>query len=293
MKKLLLIALFFPSILMAQNYFNVDFTGTFPPTGWSIDAHATNWSSVATNNAGGTAPEARLNWSPQFVGGSRLISPTINTTGNTVVTAQFNHMLDHYGGPYTIGVATRSGGGAWNTVWSVVNPTGSIPAATEVVTINNSDVGAADFQICWFFSGDSYNLNYWYLDDLKLFVPLAHDAMVQDILVDPTYPPGTNFIPEAILKNFGLNQETFDATCVIRLGGSVVYTENCAPVTLAAGEEQTVSFPAYVLNAANDLYEITVITNLAGDMDPSNDSRAEYFNTYTTEREMVVLEIGT
>jgi hypothetical protein len=117
--------------------------------------------------------------------------------------------------------------------------------------------------------------------------------MVQDILVDPTYPPGTNFIPQAILKNFGLNSETFDATCTLRLGGSVVYTQNCAPVTLAAGAEQTVSFPAYVLSAANDLYEITVTTNLAGDMDPSNDSRIEYFNTYTTEREMVVLEIGT
>ena len=293
MKKLVLFLLLVPSLLMAQSYFNIDFAGTFPPTGWTIDAHAGNWSAVSTNNAGGTAPEARFNWSPQFVGDSRLTSPTINTTGNTTVTAEFKYNLDHYGGAYTIGVATRSGGGAWNTVWSKVNPSGSVPATTEIVTINNSDVGAADFQICWFFSGDSYNLNYWYLDDLKLFVPLEHDAMVKDILVDPTYPPGTNFTPQAILKNFGLNSETFDATCDIKLGGSTVYTQNCSPVTLAGGAEQTVSFPAYVLNAANDLYEITVTTNLSGDMDPSNDSRTEYFNTYTTEREMVVLEIGT
>jgi hypothetical protein len=293
MKKLILFLFLAPSMLMAQTYFDVDFNGAFPPAGWSIDAHAANWSAVSTNNAGGTAPEARFNWSPQFTGDSRLISPTINTTGNTTVTTEFKYNLDHYGGPYTIGVATRSGGGAWNTVWSLVNPTGSIPATTEIVTINNADVGATDFQICWFFSGDSYNLNYWYLDDLKLFVPLDHDAMVKDILVDPTYPPGTDFIPQAILKNFGLNSETFDATCEIKLGGSTVYAQNCAPVTLAAGAEQTVSFPAYVLNAANDLYEITVTTNLTGDMDPANDSRTEFFNTYTTEREMVVLEIGT
>lgn len=279
--------------MMAQVYFNIDFNGTFPPTGWTVDAHATNWSAVATNNSGGDAPEARLNWSPSFVGDSRFISPAFNTTGNTVITAQFSYMLDHYGGPYTIGVATRSGGGAWNTVWSVINPTVSIPATTEVVTINNPDVGAADFQICWFFSGDSYNLNYWYLDDLKLFVPLAHDAMVKDILVNATYPPGTNFIPQAVLKNFGLNSETFDATCILKVGGSTVYTENCTPITLAAGAEETVSFPAYVLNSANDLYEINVTTNLAGDMDPANDSKTEYFNTYTTAREMVVLEIGT
>jgi hypothetical protein len=293
MKKLILFLFLVPSLLMAQSYFNIDFTGSFPPTGWTIDAHATNWSAVSTNNSGGTAPEARFNWSPQFVGDSRLISPAINTTGNTTVTTEFKYNLDHYGGAYTIGAATRSGGGAWNVVWQIVNPTGSIPATTEIVTINNSDVGATDFQICWFFSGDSYNLNYWYLDDLKLFVPLAHDVMVKDILVDATYPPATNFTPQAILKNFGLNSETFDATCVLKVGGSTVYTQNCIPITLAAGAEQTVSFPAYVLNSANDLYEITVTTNLAGDMDPANDSRTEYFNTYTTAREMVVLEIGT
>ena len=294
MKKLLLSLLLIPSLMMAQTIlFNVDFSGTFPPSGWTIDAQAGNWSAVSTNNAGGTAPEARLNWSPQFNGTTRLISPTINTTGNTILTVEFKYMLDHYGGAYTIGAATRSGGGAWNVVWQKVNPTGSIPATTEIVTIINANVGAADFQICWFFSGNSYNLNYWYLDDLKLIVPLAHDAMVKDILLDPTYPPGTNFIPQAILKNFGSNTETFDATCVIKLGGSNVYTQNCSSVTLPAGAEQTVSFPAYVLNAANDLYEITVTTNLAGDLNPANDSRTEYFNTYTTAREMVVLEIGT
>ena len=293
MKKLVLFLFLLPPLLMAQSYFNINFSGTFPPTGWTIDAQAGNWAAVSTNNAGGTAPEARLNWSPQFNTTTRLISPAINTTGNTVVTTEFKFNLDHYGGPYTIGVATRSSGGAWNTVWSIVNPTGSVPATTEVVTINNANVGATDFQICWFFSGDSYNLNYWYLDDLKLFVPLAHDVMVKDIIVDATYPPGTNFTPQAVLKNFGLNNETFDATCTIKVGGSTVYTQNCSPVTIAAGAEQTVSFPSNVLNAANDLYEITVKTNLAGDMDPANDSRTEYFNTYTTNREMVVLEIGT
>ena len=294
MKKLILFVLLVPSLMMAQTvFFNVDFTGSFPPTGWTIDAHAGNWSAVSTNNAGGTAPEARLNWSPQFVGDSRLISPAINTTGNTTIAVEFKFMLDHYGGAYTIGAATRSSGGAWNVVWQIVNPTGSIPATTEIVNINNSDVGAADFQICWFFSGDSYNLNYWYLDDFILFVPFAHDAMVKDILVGSYYPQGTDITPQAILRNAGLNTETFDATCVIKLGGSTVYTQNCSPVTLAAGEEQTVSFPSYVLNASNDLFEITVTTNLAGDMNPANDSRTEYVNTYTTEREMVVLEIGT
>ena len=107
----------------------------------------------------------------------------------------------------------------------MVNPTAS-GQAEEVVTITNSDVGAANFQISFFFSGYSYNLNYWYIDDVRLFVPLAHDVMVKDILTNPEYVAGTPFTPQALLKNFGLNSETFNATCVIKLNGSsIIYTK--------------------------------------------------------------------
>lgn len=287
-----LFILLLPVVLSAQVHLSTDFSGSFPPSGWTIDAQAGNWSGNNSNNAGCVAPEARLNWTPQFTGYSRLISPAVNLTGVTALKVMFNHMLDHYTSPYTIGVATRSGGGTWNTVWSV-NPTASIPATQEMVTINNSDVGAADFQICWFFNGNSYNLNYWYLDDITLFTPLAHDAMVKSIDIDNQYVSGTTFTPQATLKNFGTSSETFDATCVIKIGGSVVYTQTCSPVTLAPDAEQSVSFSDYTASASNELFEMTVTTNLAGDLDPDNDSMSKWFNTYTTERDMVLVEIGT
>lgn len=288
----LLVFVLAPFIANSQPLLTVDFAGGYPPAGWSVDLQAGNWSAVASANAGGVAPELRLNWTPQFNATSHFISPAVNTTGKTLLIFQFKHSLDHYGGPYTIGVATRSGGGIWNTVWSIVNPSVSTQSE-ESINISNSDVGAADFQVCFFFSGDSYNLNYWYIDDVKLFVPLAHDAMTKDIVIDPEYVAGTPFTPQANLKNFGLNSETFDATCVIKLNGTPVYTQNCSAVNLAAGVEQIVSFPDYTPTAANDLYEVTVTTNLAGDLDPTNDSRTEGFDTYTTERGMVILEIGT
>lgn len=289
-----LFLLLFPVFLSAQTYFSVDFSsGTFPPAGWTIDAHPGNWSANNSNNAGCAAPEARFNWDPQFTGDSRLISPTIDLTGVTALKVKFNHMLEHYGGPYSIGVATRSGGGAWNIVWSVVNPTASIPAEQDIVTINNGDVGASDFQICWYFSGNSYNLNYWYIDNLSLFTPLPHDAMVQSIDIDNQFVPGTTFPPQATLKNFGLNSETFDATCTIKIGGSIVYQQNCSPVTLAPDAEETVTFPDYTASSPNELFEITVTTNLPGDLNPDNDTMSKYFNTYTTPRDMVLVEIGT
>jgi len=295
MKKFITVFAFllFPSLLMAQTHSFEDFSGTFPPTGWSIDAHAGNWSANNSNNAGGIAPEAIFNWSPPFTGDSRLICPPMDLTGVTDLKVEFKYNLDHYGGPYSIGAATRSGGGNWNVVWELVNPPASIPATTEVVTINNSDVGASDFQICWFFSGYSYNLNYWYIDDCRLFTPLAHDVMVKDILVETQHVPGAVIAPQAIVTNFGLSTETFDVTCEIKIDGSSVYNQTSSPVTLAPDEEQTVTFPDYTAAASNELFEMIVTTNLSGDLDPSNDSKTKWLNTYTTLRDMVLLEIGT
>ena len=295
MKKFITVFAFllFPSLLMAQTHSFEDFGGTFPPAGWTIDAHADNWSANSSNNAGGTAPEARFNWSPQFTGDSRLICPPTDLTGVTDLKVEFKYNLDHYGGPYTIGAATRSGGGSWNVVWEVVNPSASVPATTEYVTINNSDVGASDFQICWYFLGDSYNLNYWYIDDCRLFTPFAHDAMVKDILVETQHVPGAVIAPQAIVTNFGLSSETFDVTCEIKIDGSSVYNQTSSPVTLTPDEEQTITFPDYTAAAANELFEMIITTNLSGDLDPTNDSKTKWFNTYTTLRDMVLLEIGT
>ena len=279
-------------LLSAQPLFTVDFSTGYPPAGWTIDLQAGNWSAVNSLNAGGAAPELRFNYSPSFTGTTHFISPSVDLTGQTSVSLQFKHKIDHYGGAYSVGVATRSNSGTWNTVWSKVNPTGDIQG-DEIITINNSDVGSSNFQVCWFFSGNSYNIDFWYLDDIKLFIPLAHDAMVKDLVINPEYTAGSAFTPQAILKNFGLNSETFNATCTIKLNGNSVYTQNSSSVTLNASEEQTVSFPDFTPAAANDLYEITVTTNLTGDLDPTNDSRTEGFDTYITARGMVILEIGT
>ncbi len=280
-------------LINAQTLIETDFSGVYPPDGWSVvNPHANNWSAVNTANAGGAAPELRFSWDPQFTGAAYFVSPSINTSGYTSFTFQFKYFIDHYGGPYTVGVATRSNSGTWNTTWSVVDPVSST-GAEEFVTINNSDVGSEDFQICFFFSGSSYNINYWYIDDAKLFVPPAHDAMVRDIIIAPEYIAGTPFTPQALIKNLGLNSETFDATCVIKLNSLIVFEQNCSSVTLDAGGEQIVSFPDFTPSAENDLYEVTVTTNLSGDMDSTNNIKTKSFDTYTTARNLVILEIGT
>ena len=187
----------------AQTFLNEDFSaGTMPPAGWTIDAQSANWSAEASANAGGEAPEAMLNWSPEFTGASRLISPALNMTGFTSAVLIFKHFLDDYDGlgGYSIGVATRSGGGAWNTVWSS-NPTGDVGPEEKTVEIANSDIGASDFQFCIYFNGTSYNIDYWYIDNIRLFVPLDLDGAMA-MITTQTYVAGA--VPvEGVLTNMG------------------------------------------------------------------------------------------
>jgi len=175
---------------------------TTPPTGWTIDAYASNWSSSSSANAAGTAPEGHFYWSPEINGTTRLISPYYDLTGVTHLMITFKHALSHYSGAYTIGVATRTGTGTWNTVWSMVNPTASFYGASVGADITNADLGSSQFQFCFFFSGASYNLNDWWIDDAILYEPCAVDAKMTSNNVEIYIPSGnTNIV--GTIKNFG------------------------------------------------------------------------------------------
>ena len=46
--------------------------------------------------------------------------------------------------------------------------TANINATTETIDINTPDVGSPNFQMCFFFDGDSWNINNWWIDDVML-----------------------------------------------------------------------------------------------------------------------------
>ena len=174
MKKTLLFAfaLLFATAAMAQTRTTLleeSFNGASIPSGWTIvGAGTSNWSVSSTDNAGGQANELRLNWSPQFNGISRFVSPVIDLSGMNSVVISFKHMLDYYESNATLGIATTSDGGStWNQAWSQAFTSDAIGTITQL--INTTDVGSANFQFCIFYSGNSYNYDDWYFDDIKVF----------------------------------------------------------------------------------------------------------------------------
>lgn len=297
---LILIGLALLGGLSAQNrevFLTEDFSsGTFPPAGWTISNNAGNWSLFAGANAGGTTPELRLSWSPQFNAASYFISPLVDTSGETTIYVDFRHFLDHYDTPYTIGVATRSNQGAWNVAWSV-NPTGNVGPELRTVAISNADVGSTDFQFAIYFSGSSYNIDYWYIDDIKLYTPFPYDLGIMATNLPAQVDAGTTISPSCTVKNLGLNP--LDARVSLNVyRGDELLLDTPYPYTsyMQPNETVTAFLPAFVAPAANELYRfVFTVTNSEGmvDDDTSNNTLNAYVNTWTVPKQMVVLEIGT
>ncbi len=166
---------------VAQNLLYEDFSGSsFPPQGWTIDDHASNWSLSPTSQSWGTLPEARLGFEPDFGGSTRLISPPFDLTGVSKVILDFNFRLDNKEGGCMFGAATRHGSGPWNTVLAVdFHPYPDSYNGREEIEITNSDVNNPGFQFCLFLTvttTGAHALTNWFIDNVHLFKQATHDV---------------------------------------------------------------------------------------------------------------------
>ena len=167
-----------------------DFSGSFPPTGWSTPDQTGNWSAVQSSNAGGTPPEVRLSWTPQFNGTTRLISPSLNLSDNTTgaATISFRQMIDHYGSNFQVGLSYREKGGAWINLWQQT-VTSNIPAQLKVLNFDTDEfaTNSSDIQFSLYFTGSSFNINYWYIDDFTVSYPHQFDLALSEINMPQFY----------------------------------------------------------------------------------------------------------
>ncbi len=207
MKKTLLFAfaLLFATATMAQNravLLQESFDGASMPAGWSIAGLGqSNWNISATNNAGDEANEMWLYYGPQFNGISRLVSPVVDLTGLNSVIISFKHCLDNYSGSHTLGIATTSDGGTtWNEGWSQVYSSDGVYAVTQEIT--TPDVGSANFQFCVYYSGNSYNIDNWFFDDIMVFTLENLDLAITGTSLPAIMPTG-NLTVSMNVMNYG------------------------------------------------------------------------------------------
>ena len=153
--------------------FMEDFTGVTAenlPDCW--DQSHTNWSVSETSDAGGSFPELKLNWNPEVTDDIKVYLPTIDATSNSNLAMSFLHYVDYYNNSnnsfdlrldYTI-----DDGATWNTAWDIINVNSNI-TSEEVYIDLSSFVDGEVFKLAFVFSGYTYDIDYWYIDNISIF----------------------------------------------------------------------------------------------------------------------------
>jgi len=102
--------------------------------------------------------------------------------------------------------------------------------------------------------------------------PRAHDVGVQSI-VSPTgrIPSGSPINVEAVIKNFGSNEETFPATALIMTQTDDTVFAKESTLTITARTEQSVVFGEFTPDP-DMVYDVMFYTALVGDENPANDT---------------------
>ncbi len=262
-----------------QTYLSVDFTAMeMPPTGWTIDKLAGQWSIGGGNLAGGTPPEAKFTYI-ELTTTTRLISPPVDLTGLTTVTLMFSHLYDFYTDVAPkCGVATRHGGGTWTSVWEL-SPTANVGPETIVLNITNADVGYSDFQICFYLNGNLFNIDYWYIDDIFLCTPAVRDAKLATANLPSYAGKGDTLNITGRIKNLGTTPiNSVDISFSVDGGTPKIYSISGINLPFGQSYDFTDAIPLIFDNAGN--YRVTVsVANVNGagiDDDPSNDTITKY-----------------
>jgi hypothetical protein len=139
----------------------------------------TNWSVLASSQAGGTSPELRKSWTPSFNGASYLKSIQLNGPVGIPLQGSFRHFFDWYANPSgTFGLAiTYDDGGSYTPLFQVVDPTGNV--GPELVNFTFSLTQSA-FKLAFFYNGYSFNHDNLFFDDLlvQYIIPVELTSFV-------------------------------------------------------------------------------------------------------------------
>lgn len=243
-----------------------DFTGATIPANWTQTyadgVTSARWAISATNVAGGTMNEMKATWL-SGTGISRLITPPINTTGVSNMNVNFNQFFDDYGAGVTAKLQYSHDLSTWiDTGYAITSGGGDVTGNTSVLI---TGLAAPLTYVAWVLDGNHYQFDYWYVDDVNLTLPLAHDVAVLSIDM-PEVVQAVPLTPKATVKNFGVATETF--TVQMQIGA---YTSTQTVTGLASGASQQVSFTPLTptLWTANS---VTVATQLGTDLNAANNS---------------------
>lgn len=209
-------------------------------------------------------------WSPVFIPDS-LLTNYVNYSLLMYDDAGSGHYND-----ICVGIQIYTGG-IWNAPIELKHylPDSSFFGYDSIPV---SDHNHADSMRIYYFYSD-WNSWGWYAALDNVTVPGLNPVLDHDVgtleIVQPhdVIFPDTVIEPTVIFRNFGASTETFGAYMKIDSAGVMIYDES-ATLTMGAGIDTTVVFPAWVIPSVigSMTYTATAYTVLGTDMNHSNDT---------------------
>jgi hypothetical protein len=129
-----------------------------------------NWALSQTNIAGGSEPELKLSGFQFFTGESKLLSCIFTTPyPNYQHSLTLQHMCDWYADPApSMGMGITYDSGLTDTIlWQFTPISGNV--GPELISFNYTPT-SSNYQLLLFMNGNSFNIEYWYVDNISVYV---------------------------------------------------------------------------------------------------------------------------
>ena len=245
--------------------FTENFNSSSIPAGWAqinSEGVTDRWTVSNTANAGGSAYEMRAAWQNINPGTTRLVTPPLNSSGQTSLDLSFRHMLDGYGTGATLKIQSSSDGSVWtDESWSVETTSSNVgPEIVNVSIINN--VGSVTY-IAFVITGNLYQFDYWYVDNVSVTAPVTLDPPTATTLAagsvttDGATLNGTvNANGESTTVTFEYGLTTSYGSSVAATPGTVTGTSNTSVSASISGLEEatTYNFRVKAVSAGGTTY---------------------------------------
>lgn len=204
MKHFLILLVFFAGVsLSAVTLLSENFTSALP-TGWTTSGSTNpHFYYSNTSGAGGSAGEVKFFYNPSETGTFRLITTAFSTLRVHDMSLSFKQFVDWYAADFNLSVQISDDLLNWDTVWSIT-PTEDTSSHTVNASIPWNLGNSATTYLAFVFTGNTFNINYWYIDDVLLTYsnslgigtwPVADYNLAGNLIIPNTYTlnlqPGT------------------------------------------------------------------------------------------------------
>ncbi|MBW6479503.1 MAG: carboxypeptidase regulatory-like domain-containing protein [Bacteroidales bacterium] len=275
-------------VLMYETF---DYPVNALPPGWTVTGVAHAWSVFNSSNAGGTAPELRLSWTPAATGMSRLVTYPVDIEDYTELRLKFRQYLNNFStneGEIVAIDVSFDGGETWDDIWEVVI-TDDVPVG-EYELFFDVPAGKSTMHFGFRFEGNSFNINYWYIDNIILEPVVENDLVALSVTGNSTPSAGVETMYNIAVQNAGTATQTDYTVKLMQQGGIEIGSVDGTAIEF--GETLTFQIP-WTPGVDDDgptyLYGVV---ELDGDEVPGN-NQTPNLNVVVQPGDILVVTIGT